>query len=91
VAVKVFVNGHSRLTSRGSVSDFTKKSGILVGRGGFQIQFLASRQADVYNEQLLQPAITGESNDSSRNLPVGDNFSFSSHFESTTAAARGIT
>jgi hypothetical protein len=37
----VFVNANSSLTRRVTVSDFTKKSGIL-GRGGvFQIQFLA--------------------------------------------------
>ena len=66
----MFVNAYLSLTKREIVSDFTKKSGILAGRRVFQIQFLASRQTDLYKG----------------NLPAGGNCSFSRHFESTTAA-----
>jgi len=39
----VFVNVYSGLTTRESVSDFTKKSGIMTWQRSFQIQFLAGR------------------------------------------------
>jgi len=61
VALKVFVNGCFGLTNREIVSEFTKKSGILVAGRAFQIQFLASRRTDVYNESLLNNSTIGHS------------------------------
>jgi len=50
----VFVNAYLSLTRVEIVSEFTKKSGIPVGRRGFQIQFLASRQTTPVNPVNLE-------------------------------------
>ena len=57
----MFVNAYLSLTRVEIVSEFTKKSGILVAGRAFQIQFLASHQTDVYNESLLNNSTIGHS------------------------------